>query len=306
MNVTPSRCVQDYLGTKRRWGRMRERVWAASLSRVGLALAVLASVLAGCKQRSADNEERYRSAAEAPPAALSSLSNGGGPSGIADERPCSGRTTRESKRVAIDGQEETWTLEWLSGPEPTCRESSINCPCEGFAYGETGRLVLVRRRGGSEVERMNLSDLFVDGLAILPRWAPAVGDVAGEPSSEVLASRPLVEIMKFGDYDRDGRATEFPLQIRATSCHTQTVLIGISKTLPTLHVIGTKQTPDKGLLLEHFEDWEKVLAAPKVSIIQWECGDHGAPQEMSLEIRAAHGMLSARTIVRRCSVEEQR
>jgi len=152
---------------------------------------------------------------------------------------------------------------------------------------------------------MTLSDLFVDGLAIVPRWAPLVGDIGTDPTSEALASRPLVEIIKFGDYDRDGRATEFPLQIRATSCHTQTVLIGISKLRPTLHAIGTKQAPDKALVLEHFEDWAKVLATPNVSIVQWECGDHGAPEEMSLEIRATRGTLSARSIVRQCADESQ-
>ena len=58
---------------------------------------------------------------------------------------------REQKTVVVDGQAETWQLRWASEPKSACgseeADMSLTCPCDGFAYGEEGRLSLIRKRG---------------------------------------------------------------------------------------------------------------------------------------------------------------
>ena len=55
---------------------------------------------------------------------------------------------REEHKVVVDGVEEHWRLEWASPPKPACPPDDpvwMTCPCSGFAFGERGNLVLVRR-----------------------------------------------------------------------------------------------------------------------------------------------------------------
>jgi hypothetical protein len=268
-----------------------------------ISTVICLSLLPACKQRHTEDREISRSVSANPePGSSDPKLSATAP--VETSKPVGSRPAiRESKRLVIDGVEETWSLEWMSAPQPACRDAVIACPCEGFAYAERGKLDLVRSRDGSPFERMNLSELFLDSVAILPRWTPLLDEAESELSDEALASRPVLGILKFGDYDRDGRATEFPLQVRATSCHTQTLLIGVSKARPSLHAIGSKEAPNVGLVLEHFSDWQKVLEAPDTTLHQWACGDHGAPREVSVRIRAAGGELSAKTLVRDCSGE---
>lgn len=70
---------------------------------------------------------------------------------------------REEARVVIDGIEESWRLEWKSNPIPVCSPDEEDwdiCPCKGFAYGERGDLVLVRKRPGYEDENVSLTHVF--------------------------------------------------------------------------------------------------------------------------------------------------
>ena len=66
---------------------------------------------------------------------------------------------REERNIVIDGVEERWRLEWVSTPSPACappvEPGWMNCPCEGFAFGERGDLVLVRKKPG---QKRNVSD----------------------------------------------------------------------------------------------------------------------------------------------------
>jgi hypothetical protein len=211
----------------------------------------------------------------------------------------SGAVVRERQRVMVGSQAEAWRLEWRKPPELNCDPAGddwYTCPYDGFAFGEEGELDLVRQVPGKPDERMHLTPLFklgFDGEAIarLPKWPVLKGDMDRKDSpgfTKMVYSRPIVRIMKLADYDHDGRATEFVLQIGAGPCgHRQTVLVGISRANPKLHVFGTVAHPDAPLVLESPDAWKQFLRSKgSCTVVSWPCGDHGSEEKVDIELVA--------------------
>lgn len=72
--------------------------------------------------------------------------------------------------------------------------------------------------------------------------------------------------MKFADYDQDGDATEFPLQVGAMAGARKVgLLVGISKAIPKLHAFGTAEHPNRPIVLQLWE-WDALLKSPKHSV----------------------------------------
>src|ERR1700676_1146204 len=73
---------------------------------------------------------------------------------------------REQKTVLVDGVKEIWQLRWATRPKSICgakdAETSLACPCSGFAYGEEGKLSLVRLRPHGLRETLDLGPLFAN------------------------------------------------------------------------------------------------------------------------------------------------
>ena len=206
---------------------------------------------------------------------------------------------REEAKVTIDGVDESWRLEWRHTPLPECMSDDwYTCPCAGLEFGEKGDLDLVRLRPGLPEDRLALNALFEDRDAKLARWAPtgAERDKLVVPSQASLQKRPPVQIMKFDDYDHDGRATEFVLQIAAFPCgHTTSVVIGVDKKYPKLHIFSSFEAAKDWLTLESRSDWEKVRGPLPVTLVEWNCGDHGSDAEESVQISAdARGLHTTR------------
>ena len=212
---------------------------------------------------------------------------------------------REEKTIEIDGVKETWRLEWLRPAAPTCMgdEGIASCPCAAFAFGEVGDLDLVRTKPGAPEERMHLSDLFDDRDAKLARWAPTAAErkAIKAPTATELQSRPVVTIMTFGDYDHDGRATEFVLPIGSGPCgHVQAVVIGIEKLNPKLHAFGSAEKPTEPIVLDRPGDWDKVKAKLPADLVQSPCGDHAAEVETHIVVTADAKGLHASTTTKKC------
>ncbi len=200
---------------------------------------------------------------------------------------------REEQTIAVDGARETWRLEWAAPPEPYCEPSdaSLTCPCTGFAYGEAGDLFLLRLRDGRETERLHLTPFFTEdpGKAVIQRW-PADFDrdfknAEREDFPSLVRQRPVVRVMRLGDYDHDGRATEFYLQTEALPCGKSFgVVIGVSKLNPRLHVFGAASNPGAPLYMQK-RGWEALRRATgPVDILDWQCEDHAAGAETRLRI----------------------
>jgi hypothetical protein len=173
----------------------------------------------------------------------------------------------------------------------------MTCPCDGFAFGESGDLNLVRLRNGREYDRLGLTQFFprFEGPreAVLRRWARQDNDIdqalkllprsAKQILSPPLENRTPAKILQFADYDHDGAATEFVLQTETISCgHRNAVVVGLSRNNRRLHAFGTALHPGRTLTLEPRE-WDALRdSRGPVQVINTLCGDHGSDTEGEL------------------------
>jgi hypothetical protein len=219
---------------------------------------------------------------------------------------------REQRTVMINGAREVWRLEWAAAPISVCGpeevETALACPCSGFAYGEAGQLTLVRLRHGAAAERLELTSFFrpdavpVKGsLAVLQRWRPIPATADNEDDDWHHASdldflqrvhaRGATTLMQFADYNHDGAASEFLLQIGTRPCGRHlAVLVGVSRFNQRLHVFASAETPDVPLELGP-RVWEAVRrSAGPVRVVEWPCADHASEVESTVTISARHGI----------------
>jgi hypothetical protein len=222
---------------------------------------------------------------------------------------------REDVRVQVGGVPEHWRLEWRTPTKEVCRpetDEAATCPCSGFAYGEMGVLDLVRQRPGAADERLPLAPLFRltdnpadSGLAAVARWPllPSDADVRDSiERAEDARSRDSVRVMTFGDYDHDGRATEFALQVGALPCgHVEEVVIGVSASRPTLHVFTSIAHPERPLVLES-RVWTALLHSNgSVTETDLECGDHGSETHNEVRLSTTRSGIEATRLVYDCA-----
>ncbi|WP_137937434.1 hypothetical protein [Chitinivorax sp. B] len=222
---------------------------------------------------------------------------------------------REQRVVMVDGGAEIWQLQWRQSPKPYCSTDSVDtwqtCPCHGYAFGQSGKLDLVRLRHGQAEERLPLGFLFSEGAgtegeSMLPRWPVMKGDRDVEDIGRIekqVKNRPPVGVMNMGDYDHNGQATEFVLQIGAEPCgHTQAVAVGVSSKRNQLHAFGTVAHPDQPLVFERRSDWEKLRESNgQVALVQYPCGDHGGEQETEIRLQVDQQGLHATSVTYDCS-----
>lgn len=206
-------------------------------------------------------------------------------------------SAREERAVSVGGLTETWRLAWQSQPTVECRDYPTTCPCANLTVAERGVLDLVRLRGGVEVERFALTPFAGFGLGspfgesfLLRRWVVPEGFQGESVDDAMLARLPTADVMNLADYDRDGRATEFVLQVGTGSCgHAAAILVGVSPTLTTLHAFGTEDHPDRPLVLREPADWETLRSRTVVESALDECGDHGSEQADIVRVVAQDG-----------------
>jgi len=188
-----------------------------------------------------------------------------------------GPILRERATVVVDGVAATWRLEWSEPPTPECatgEQFAMSCSCWGFTVAETGPLDLVRSRPNMPDERLALSPLFVGDRtrAILQRWKLKAHEPLPDDLVYLGMFRPAVTVMKLGDYDHDGRSTEFVLQIGASACFDVAVVVGISKSNPHLHVFGSAESPQSVVSLGHRAQWERLRTSSMIDVVQVPCG----------------------------------
>lgn len=218
--------------------------------------------------------------------------------------PSKAPEVRERRVVAVNGKSEVWELQWVSSPLLTCPPDDpgwFTCPCEGFAFGESGYLDLVRIQDSKEIDRLHLTPLFADQetpawetkKAVLQRWlivektdfeAWDKADLSGVDQlakfkQQVMRRKP-VSILDVSDFNQDGWATEFVLQVGVLPCgKRQSILVGVSPERPQLHAFGTAEHPDTPLVL-YVDHWAKLRTARRpVRVVSWTCGDHGSEEQ---------------------------
>jgi hypothetical protein len=200
--------------------------------------------------------------------------------------------TREEVELQNGSLRERWRLAWTDPPLPHCRDTEgiPSCPCQGFEDGEIGHLVLERRRPHARAELLDLGGLFADepresltGFAALPGRA-------GAP-----------RILDLADYDRDGRALEFPLRIGSEGCgHGRHVLVGVLAGHAELSVATTEEHPDRPLMLDSDTDFRALAKTGRLSRVYWNCMDHSSDVERAYEGTVERGVFHVRVVVREC------
>ena len=219
-----------------------------------------------------------------------------------------GPVSREERHIQIGGLEELWRLEWRTPPVPACQAGNplwFTCPCIGFAFGEAGDLDLVRLQSGLEVDRLPLSPLFGTDLpetahkAVLRRWDVHEKDHEDPEANDLAArvrKRPLSAVMKLADYDHDGLAAEFVLQVGNAPCGKRIgVLVGVSRRDDRMHVFRSAGRPDEPLHLR-LDHWEALRGARgRIKRVDWACADHGSDSETEVELRADDGVIEVTT-----------
>jgi len=220
---------------------------------------------------------------------------------------------REERKVRVMGVEETWQLVWQGKQSTVCGPDevymAITCPCAGFAYAEYGDLWLVRKQGNREIERMDLRPLFgqsdypeaekVAGKAYVQRWPTKESDFDREGRSDPklvaeIMQRPAPTIMKLADYDHDGNATEFLIQVGTLPCgKLQFAAVGVSMKEPHLHAFTPKGSQTAPLIMP-LNAWQVLLKGGDPSTVPtWACGDHGSESRSELIVSAKNGDISA-------------
>jgi hypothetical protein len=213
--------------------------------------------------------------------------------------------------VMVAGRPEVWELVWDGKPRSICGPDdpvALTCPCMGFAYGEMGTLSLKRIRNGHETEQLNLGPFFDDqehpseqtearGKSYLQRW-PIISEDANQlinPSKNFalgVSRRFATQTMKFADYDHDGSATEFLLQVGTLPCgKRQYMAVGTSKAIPHLHALNSASNPTTPLVLPA-QVWQALLDGNGThSVTTWACGDHGSYVLQDVLVSAENGSI---------------
>jgi len=226
---------------------------------------------------------------------------------------------REEQTVIVGGITETWRLQWEAPPQPYCDAhdvGAITCPCTGFAFGEKGKLDLVRLRNGREIERMPLTPFFQglndSGDAALQRWPRLKEDIGRVDNDDGLPEevrhRAPIKIMQMADYNHDGQATEFLLQVDTMPCGKEVAMvIGVSPENPHLHAFSSVANPNQPLYLYRHE-WEALRDAKqdKITVIDWLCADHGSDVQTELELSLVHSAIGVTSKQYECMSDSDR
>lgn len=231
---------------------------------------------------------------------------------------------REQRTIMVAGHRETWRLEWQGKPVKACGADAVymanTCPCFGLAYGEAGQLWLVRRRGGRDMEHLDLTPLFgkfdgpseADGMATAQRWPMRDKDSDREADEDPklikdIEHRKPVRLMAFADYDHDGSATEFLMQVGTLPCgKLQLAAVGVSAANPHLHVFGTAAHPDDPLMMSYWV-WDVLKRSGKPKEVEeWPCDDHGSDESDRVVVSVKHGQINATSRVYQCRADGHR
>lgn len=194
---------------------------------------------------------------------------------------------RESRRVVVDGVEETWRVRFVTpSQEPAPLDGDVSCSGHFTARFDRGRAVLERLRHGVVIDRFDNpcrpsdGDECERGLLIPWRVGPQPGDPS--PSSAEAPRLPWVTFLDLGDYDHDGRATELAMDVGHLVCgHSISVVVGITRANPRLHVLTWADGEPMELTVGRFA-WDAVRASPRSEMVTWGCGDHASDTEERL------------------------
>jgi hypothetical protein len=183
-----------------------------------------------------------------------------------------------------------------------------------------GHLDLIRKRPGHSDETFPLAPLFAYGEipsletegddVALQRWPVLNTDDYQDHSlgfAKRVRQRSPVTAMHFRDYDHDGRATEFLLLIASGPCgHNAAVVVGISRSRPSLHPFTSIAHPERPLILDTGLWAELLHSQGEIEAVQTPCGDHGSEEETDIRLVLSDRGLEATRLIYGCTADDRR
>jgi len=223
---------------------------------------------------------------------------------------------REQSSFNVNGSKEVWRLIWRAAPNesnscgPVDPDMAMTCPCSGAAYAQVGDLILERKHPGAPSERMPLTPLFARSdmvssergtVAMLPHWPTHLRDIDSNPLPAAIRGRRAVTIMRLRDYNHDGIAGEFLVQVDTLPCGKHVlVAVGTTRDNAHLHVLTSAEHPERPLALYQWQ-WDALIhSSHPGKVMDWPCGDHGAQEETTVVLKADGGRLHATRITSTC------
>ena len=113
--------------------------------------------------------------------------------------------------------------------------------------------------------------------------------------------------MDLRDYDRDGWATEFFLQLETETCgKLMGIAVGVSRKRPALHALTSVAHPERPLVLR-IDQWHALAktAGPFTSVAL-RCGDHASSEQYELTLAAAAGRINVTSRVYACDANDKK
>jgi hypothetical protein len=138
-------------------------------------------------------------------------------------------------------------------------------------------------------------------VAMLARWPARLRDIDAEPTPAAIRLRPAVPIMRLRDYNHDGIAGEFLLQVDTLPCGKHVlVAVGITRDNPHLHVLISAEHPERPLKLYRWQ-WDALARSARPGkVMDWPCSDHAAEEETTMVLRTERGRIHATRITSTC------
>ena len=198
----------------------------------------------------------------------------------------------EEHRVTVDGVDEVWRVRFTQPPAaPAPVREEADCAEWYFRGFDPRRAVIERVRDGVVVERFEdpAAGVAVEGqlppisreLLIPARVRLPAGQRAPTLAQSERLPRPT--ILSVGDYDHDGRAVEFVLDLGPFICgNSLSGVVGLSRDRPRLHLLEWASPARARMILLGAGDWDEVRAEPSGDMVIWRCGNHGYDGEERL------------------------
>ncbi len=206
---------------------------------------------------------------------------------------------RESHRVMVDGVEEEWRVRFETSSRPSEEQDDEGGTClDAFARRHDERPAVIERlRNGVVVDSLRNACMSGDSGGgcfphlLIPRRVQSTMRQPS-PTPAQLERTPWITVLDIGDYNHDGRAWEFALNIGYLICgHPVSAVIGITRDQPRLHTLRWADNQPMALIND-LRQWDAVRAHPRGEMVIWGCWDHGYGAEKRLRWHPARGRLA--------------
>jgi hypothetical protein len=197
---------------------------------------------------------------------------------------------RESRMVMVDGVMEEWRVRFISpsGAYPSIPPDEWNCIESFYNHFDRGDAVLERLRDGVVIERIDHlpcaegSYMPCPYSLLIPRHAVPYPFDEASATAATLEHLPWITWLDIADYNHDGQATEFAVNVGRIACAVQvSLVVGVTRDRPRFHVLRWANGDTMSNAVDQTW-WDDVRDRSRGEHVSIACGDHGYPGEQRI------------------------